>query len=99
MKNNNKTRLSVKAISAAFIILQLLGGTASADYRGYWMDAVEIHQNAQAQYTQSQTTHLHDASQEPAPTYTAPVYQEPVYQPQYEPAPYGYVPTAGYNAG
>lgn len=87
MKNHNKTKLLTNIFGTVFVFFQLLGGTASADYRGYWVDTVRNDQAEQSYDYQSQP-----AYQEPAPYYNEPAYQdygyqEPAYQPQYEPAP------------
>lgn len=87
MKNHNKTRILETAFGTAFVFLQLICGTASADYRGYWVDTVHNYQAEQSYDYQPQPTY-----QEPAPYYNEPAYQdygyqEPAYQPHYEPAP------------
>lgn len=73
MKNNNKIRLFASIASMVFLSCQLVGGTASAEYRGYWVDAVHQYQADNSRTDQPQTVRQ-DYS-----------YQEPAYQPAHEP--------------
>ncbi|HRJ53150.1 MAG TPA: hypothetical protein PLE99_10295 [Candidatus Thiothrix moscowensis] len=73
MKNNNKIRLFASIASMVFLFCQLVGGTASAEYRGYWVDAVHQYQADNSRTDQPQAVQQ-DYS-----------YQEPAYQPAYEP--------------
>jgi hypothetical protein len=85
MKNNNKTKLLAKAAGVALVLFQMISNTASADYRGYWMDAVQNYQGQSADYRSYNK-----------PMYAEPVYQEPQYQAaaqyrdNYAPAPVSY---------
>lgn len=45
MNNDNKISLTAKVSGIALVLFQLMSNTASADYRGYWIDAVQRYQN------------------------------------------------------
>lgn len=87
MKNYNKTKLVANVFGAAYVFLQLVCSTASADYRGYWVDTVRNYQAEQPSHYQPQPAYQDYGYQEPTPYYNEPVYQEPAYQPHYEPMP------------
>ena len=78
MKKHNKTRLLANVFGVAFVLFQLVGSTASADYRGYWIDTVRQYQGEQP------------SGYQPQPAYQDDGYQEPAYQPQYVPEPQRY---------
>jgi len=68
MKNNNKTKLLAKTAGVVLVLFQMISNSASADYCGYWMDAVQNYQSQSVDYR----------------SYNEPMYAEPVYQePQY----------------
>jgi rare lipoprotein A len=73
MKKHNKTKFLATAFGVALVFFQLLGSTASADYRGYWIDTVRQYQAEQP------------SAYQPQPAYQDYGYQEPAYQPQYAP--------------
>ncbi len=92
MKNYNKTKLLANLLGTACVFFQLVYSTASADYRGYWVDTVRNYQAEQSYHYQPQADYQDYGYQEPAPEYNEPVYQdggyqEPAYQPHYEPMP------------
>lgn len=60
MKKHNKTRILANIFGVAFVFFQLLGSTAAADYRGYWIDTVRQYQGEQPSAYQD------DGYQEPA---------------------------------
>ncbi|MBO0611375.1 septal ring lytic transglycosylase RlpA family protein [Thiothrix fructosivorans] len=73
MKKHNKTKFLANVFGVAFVFFQLFGSTASADYRGYWIDTVRQYQ-AEQPY-----------GHQPQPAYQDYSIQEPAYQPQYAP--------------
>lgn len=90
MRNNKKTKLLAKAAGVALVVFQMISNTAPADYRGYWMDAVQNHQGQTADYRGYNK-----------PMYAEPAYQDPQYQPaaqyhdNYTPAPVSHPVMAG----
>ncbi|MBU1723572.1 MAG: hypothetical protein KJ892_06960 [Gammaproteobacteria bacterium] len=87
MRNHNKTRQLTNIIGSAFMLVQLFGNTASADYRGYWVDAVHQYQAENDFHNPLQSAAGQNyAYQEPASSfYREPVYQERVYPVEYQP--------------
>lgn len=95
MKNHKNTRLLANAVGAAFVFMQLVCGAASADYRGYWVDAVRNYQAENTYDYQPQPAYQDYGYQESAPYYNQNYgYQEPVYQPAPQPQYYGAPETA-----
>ncbi len=45
MKSNNTISLTAKVSGIALVLFQMISNTAAADYRGYWMDAVQRYQD------------------------------------------------------
>lgn len=96
MKNNKYIPLRLKATGVALLLLGMLCNTASADYRGYWVDAVHNYQ-AQAATQESNAYREANYQNDYTNTYVAPTYQAT----QYQPMPYngdGYMPMPASDA-
>jgi hypothetical protein len=68
MKNLNKSKAFSMAAGVALVLLQAMGNTACADYKGYWLDNVRSYQASNPR------DYL------PAPASYQDYRQEPVYQ-------------------
>ncbi len=83
MKNHNKTRFLTTSAGAVLVFFQLVFATASADYRGYWVDAVRNYQGEPTAYHYPEQP----AAYQDYGYVQEPVWQEPAYLPPVEVAP------------
>lgn len=78
MKNHNKSNTFAMIAAAVLLLLQAAGNTASADFKGYWLDEVRSYQaNAPREYQPAPASYLDN----PAAVYVEPAQRQPVVQP------------------
>ncbi|QTR52948.1 hypothetical protein [Thiothrix unzii] len=77
MKTFNKSNVLSVLSGAAFLLLQTFSATAQADYKGYWVDAVNAYQAQHTQHYQPMATYTPDYAY-PVAAYDQYSYQAPL---------------------